>query len=40
MAEHSQYRIRQWDYRILYSIDDDDRVVEIIKIGHRREVYR
>ena len=40
MSGHFQYRIRQGDYRILYLIDDDDRVVEIIKIGHRREVYR
>lgn len=34
------YRIRQGDYRVLYAIDDLERVVEIIKIGHRREVYR
>jgi len=34
------YRIRQGDYRVLYSIDDAERIVEIIKIGHRREVYR
>lgn len=40
LSGHDQYRIRQGDYRILYSINDTDRVVEIIKIGHRREVYR
>jgi len=34
------YRVRQGDYRILYTIDDKSRVVEIVKIGHRREVYR
>lgn len=34
------YRIRQGDYRILYTVEDDERVVEIIKVGHRREVYR
>jgi mRNA interferase RelE/StbE len=34
------YRIRQGDHRILYSIDDDRGVVMVIKIGHRREVYR
>lgn len=34
------YRIRQGDYRIVYTIDDETRVVEIVKIGHRREVYR
>ncbi|MGH9788393.1 MAG: type II toxin-antitoxin system RelE family toxin [Candidatus Acidiferrales bacterium] len=32
--------MRQGDYRVLYTIDDDQRLVEIIKIGHRREVYR
>lgn len=40
LSGHDQYRIRQGDYRILYTIDDPGRVVEIIKIGHRREVYR
>ena len=34
------YRIRQGDYRIVYAIDDEARIVEIVKIGHRREVYR
>lgn len=33
------YRVRQGDYRILYSVDDRERAVEVIKIGHRREVY-
>ena len=33
-------RIRQGDYRIVYAIDDEQRIVEIVKIGHRREVYR
>jgi len=40
LSGHDQCRIRQGDYRILYTIDDPGRVVEIIKIGHRREVYR
>lgn len=35
-----KYRVRQGDYRILYSIDDDAIVVEVVKVGHRREVYR
>lgn len=34
------YRIRQGDYRILYIINEADRLIEIYKIGHRREVYR
>ena len=34
------YRIRQGDYRIVHAVSDTERVVEIIRIGHRREVYR
>ena len=39
-GEEERYRIRQGAYRIVYSVDDDARVVEVFKIGHRREVYR
>jgi mRNA interferase RelE/StbE len=35
-----KYRVRQGDYRILYTIDDPTRSVVIVKIGHRRDVYR
>jgi mRNA interferase RelE/StbE len=35
-----RYRIRQGAYRIVYSVDDDSGIVEIVKIGHRRDVYR
>ena len=34
------YRIRQGDYRVLYDIQDKAGVIVVIKIGHRREVYR
>ncbi len=34
------YRIRQGDYRVVYLVDSAARIVEIIKVGHRREVYR
>ena len=34
------YRVRQGDYRVVYVIDDDELLVEIVKIGHRKEVYR
>lgn len=34
------WRLRAGDYRIVYSIADQQLVIEIIKIGHRREVYR
>jgi mRNA interferase RelE/StbE len=34
------YRIRQGVYRIVYSVDDAAVVIEVIKVAHRREVYR
>lgn len=34
------FRIRQGDYRILYEINDTQKEIVILKIGHRREVYR
>ena len=34
------WRIRQGDYRIVYSIDDSQMTVTILRIGHRREIYR
>ena len=34
------WRIRQGDYRIVYSIDDSQKTVTILRIGHRREIYR
>jgi mRNA interferase RelE/StbE len=34
------YRVRQGKYRILYSIQDNELTVWIIKVGHRKEVYR
>lgn len=34
------YRIRQGKYRIIYSIEDAVEIVRIVKVGHRREVYR
>ncbi len=35
-----KYRVRQGDYRILYTIDDTERSVVIVKIGQRGDVYR
>ena len=34
------YRVRVGDYRILYGIEDDRLLVLIVRIRHRREVYR
>lgn len=40
LSGYDRYRIRQGNYRIIYGIEDDELVVFIIKIGHRRDVYR
>lgn len=34
------YRVRCGDYRVVYSIEDDKLIVIVVKIGHRRKVYR
>jgi mRNA interferase RelE/StbE len=40
LAGHESYRVRQGDYRIIYTIDDGRILVEVIRVGHRRDVYR
>lgn len=41
LAGHERlYRIRVGEYRIVYEIDDRERIVLITRIRHRREVYR
>ena len=34
------FRVRQGTYRILYEVQDQDLLVTVFKIGHRRDVYR
>ena len=34
------YRLRIGDYRAIYALEDDVLVVLVLKVGHRREVYR
>ena len=33
-------RVRSGDYRIIYAVDEESRVVTVAVIGHRREIYR
>ncbi len=40
LSGKNKYRLRQGDYRIVYSVDDPRRIVEVYKIGNRREIYR
>jgi mRNA interferase RelE/StbE len=39
-GEPGVFRLRVGDYRVLYEIHDDELIVLVVKVGHRREVYR
>ena len=34
------FRIRVGDWRVIYAVDDDARLVRILAVGNRRDVYR
>ena len=40
LSGQEKYRLRQGNYRVLYAVDDAQLAVTIVKIGHRRDVYR
>jgi mRNA interferase RelE/StbE len=40
LSGQERYRIRQGNYRIVYSIQDHELTVWVVKVAHRREVYR
>lgn len=40
LAGGEGYRIRVGDYRIVYDIQDAVRIVTIVKVGHRKDIYR
>ena len=35
-----KWRVRVGDYRIVYAINDDQRIVEVPSVAHRRDVHR
>jgi mRNA interferase RelE/StbE len=39
-GEDDLYRIRVGDYRVIYTIRDDELIVLVLRVGHRREIYR
>jgi mRNA interferase RelE/StbE len=39
-GERGVYRVRVGDYRVLYEVHDGRLIVQVIAVGHRREVYR
>ena len=40
LSGQDRYRIRQDDYRIIYSIEDAVLTIVVVKVGHRRDIYR
>ena len=40
LSGQEKYRVRCGNYRILYQIEDDILIVLIVKVGHRKDVYR
>ena len=40
IGARNTFRIRSGDYRIVYSIHEEVLIVQIIRVGHRKEVYR
>ena len=40
LSAQERYRVHQGNYRILYAIRDAELTVEVVKVGHRRDVYR
>jgi mRNA interferase RelE/StbE len=40
LSAQERYRIRQGNYRVIYSIEDAVLTIWVVKVGHRREVYR
>ncbi|MBD2163922.1 type II toxin-antitoxin system RelE/ParE family toxin [Calothrix membranacea FACHB-236] len=35
-----KYRIRVGNYRVLYEIEDNVLIVKVVRVGHRRDIYR
>jgi len=40
MTNRDEWRVRVGDYRIVYNVDDEQRLVTILQVGHRRDIYR
>ena len=40
LTGQDRYRLRQGRYRVLYYVEDDNRIVTVVKVGHRKDIYR
>jgi len=40
LSGQDRYRVRQGNYRIIYSINDNRLIVHVVKVGDRKDIYR
>ncbi|MDP2167288.1 MAG: type II toxin-antitoxin system RelE/ParE family toxin [Thermodesulfovibrionales bacterium] len=40
LRETEYYRFRAGDFRVIYAINDKEKIVKVLSIAHRKEVYR
>ena len=40
LTGQNRYRLRQGNYRIVYSIQDNELTIWVVKVGHRKDIYR
>jgi len=40
LTGHDKYRLRQGSYRIVYSIENKETIVVVVKVGHRKDIVR
>jgi len=40
LTGQNRYRVRQGRYRIVYAVQDEERIVIVVKVGHRKDIYR
>jgi mRNA interferase RelE/StbE len=40
LTGQDRYRLRQGRYRIVYAVQDKEHTVTVVKVGHRKDIYR
>ena len=40
LSGQEKYRLRQGNYRVLYSIEDEKLIIQVVKVGNRRDIYK
>lgn len=40
LSRQEKYRIRQGNYRILYQVKNEELIINVVKVGHRRDIYK